>query len=124
MSKTCILVIEDNIDNLDLIRFLLEQEGYEILTAMDGKNGLKICEEQKPDMVLLDLTLPEIDGWHLARRLKNSPETSSIRVIAITAHVLPGDRERAFEAGCDGYITKPLDINNFPVTIKEYLSSK
>ncbi|NTU74739.1 MAG: response regulator [Anaerolineaceae bacterium] len=124
MSKTCILVIEDNIDNLDLIRFLLEQEGYEILTAMDGKNGLKICEEQKPDMVLLDLTLPEIDGWHLASRLKKSPETASIRVIAITAHVLPGDRERAFEAGCDGYITKPLDINNFPVTIKEYLSSK
>lgn len=124
MSKTCILVIEDNIDNLDLIRFLLEQEGYEILTAMDGKNGLKICEEQKPDMVLLDLTLPEIDGWHLASRLKKSPETSSIRVIAITAHVLPGDRERAFEAGCDGYITKPLDINNFPATIKEYLASK
>jgi len=124
MSKPCILVIEDNIDNLDLIRFLLEQEGYEILTAMDGKNGLKICEEQKPDMVLLDLTLPEIDGWHLASRLKKSPETSSIRVIAITAHVLPGDRERAFEAGCDGYITKPLDINNFPATIKEYLASK
>lgn len=124
MAKTCILVIEDNIDNLDLIRFLLEQEGYEILTAMDGKNGLKICKEQKPEMVLLDLTLPEIDGWHLARLLKNSPDTSSIRVIAITAHVLPGDRERAFEAGCDGYITKPLDINNFPEMIKEYLSSK
>jgi two-component system, cell cycle response regulator DivK len=121
MPKARILVIEDNIDNLDLVRFVLEQEDYEIITATDGKMGWDIAHAQKPDLVLLDLTLPEIDGWDLAGKLKADPETTRIKIVAITAHALPGDRKRALDAGCDGYITKPLDIANFPNQIEGYL---
>ncbi|BAJ65030.1 MULTISPECIES: response regulator [Anaerolinea] len=116
-----ILVIEDNADNLELVRFLLEQAGFQIISAMDGLDGLEKARSLKPDLVLLDMSLPELDGWHLAKQLKESPETAHILIVALTAHTLPGDRRRALEAGCDGFISKPLNVARFASQIQEYL---
>ncbi|WP_322506903.1 response regulator [Anaerolinea sp.] len=119
-----ILVIEDNADNLELVRFLLEQAGFQIISAMDGLDGLEKARSRKPDLVLLDMSLPELDGWHLAKQLKESPETAHILIVALTAHTLPGDRRRALEAGCDGFISKPLNVARFASQIQEYLNQK
>lgn len=119
-----ILVIEDNADNLELVRFLLEQAGFQVISAMDGLDGLEKARSLKPDLVLLDMSLPELDGWHLAKKLKDAPETARIPIIALTAHTLPGDRRRALEAGCDGFISKPLNVARFASQIQEYLSQK
>jgi CheY-like chemotaxis protein len=121
MEPVCIVVVEDDADNLELVNILLDQGGFEMLTAMDGRKGLELIQEKLPELVLLDLTIPEIDGWHLAHRLKADPQTQSIKIIALTAHTLPGDRKRALESGCDGYISKPLDIRNFVAQIRAYL---
>lgn len=113
MSQETILIIEDNPDNLELVSFVLSQAGYAVLSATDGCAGLNLARQEKPDMVLLDLTIPEMDGWQVASELKNDPATAYMCVVALTAHTLPGDRKRAFESGCDGYISKPLDLPNF-----------
>lgn len=117
-----ILVIEDNRDNFEMVRFLLEQEGFAVLGAYDGREGLSKAQTEKPALILLDLTLPEIDGWTLAAQLKTDPLTQAIPILALTAHALPGDRKKAMDAGCDGYITKPLDLNEFIVIIKQTLN--
>jgi two-component system, cell cycle response regulator DivK len=122
MSKGTILLIEDNIDNLDLVRFLLEDADYTVAAATDGKTGLKMAFEQRPCLVLLDLSIPEINGWSLAEMFKSNNRIRHIPLIALTAHALPGDRKRALDAGCDGYISKPLDIANFVPMIEEYLA--
>lgn len=121
MSKGRVLVIEDNRDNLELIRFLLEQGSFEVFTAMDGRDGLEKARTHHPQIVLLDMSIPEIDGWHLARALKSARETSDILIIALTGHTLPGDRKKALEAGCDGYISKPLDVPHFAEQVENYL---
>lgn len=120
MSKGTILLIEDNIDNLDLVRFLLEDADYTVLAATDGRTGLEMARQQ-PCLVLLDLSIPEISGWHLAEMFKSDDSIKHIPLVALTAHALPGDRKRALDAGCDGYISKPLDISNFVPMIEEYL---
>ncbi len=124
MPKACVLVIEDNPDNFELVRFLLEQADFEVLGAVDGRMGLDLALHRHPDMILLDMTIPEIDGWSLARRLKENPATSGVRVVALTAHTLPGDRKKALDAGCDGYISKPLDVPRFIAMIESYLQPK
>ena len=121
MISRCILVIEDNVDNLELVSFLLERSGFQTIKATDGRNGLEIARTNRPDLILMDLTIPEIDGWNLVQRLKQDPATTSIPVLAMTAHILPGDRKRAIDSGCDGYITKPLDIPNFIPTLEKYM---
>jgi len=121
MSKGRVLVIEDNIDNMDLVHFLLEQVGYEVLEARDGRRGLDLAYQERPDAILLDMSIPEVDGWKVAQQLKSDPETKSICIIALTAHILPGDRKKALEAGCDGFISKPLDIPNFAGQVDAYL---
>lgn len=121
MENTCIVVVEDDADNLELVHILLDQAGFEVLTAMDGQRGLELIKDKLPELVLLDLTIPEIDGWHLAHQLKANPQTQSIKLVALTAHALPGDRKRAIESGCDGYISKPLDIRNFAAQIRAFL---
>ncbi len=113
MSQEKILVIEDNSDNLELVRFILSQAGYTVLTASDGLTGLNLARQELPDMLLLDLTIPELDGWQVATEIKNNPATANMCVVALTAHTLPGDRKRALDSGCDGYISKPLDLPNF-----------
>jgi two-component system cell cycle response regulator DivK len=124
MAKASILVIEDNTDNLDLVRFLLEQSEYIVHGAADGREGLQLAQQLKPEMILLDMSLPEIDGWTVARQLKADPATAGILVVALTAHALPGDRKKALDAGCDGYISKPLDVPNFISVVATYLRKR
>ena len=121
MNKGRVLVIEDNADNLDLVRFLLEQAGYVVQEARDGQAGLDLAYQDHPDLILLDMSIPEIDGWQVARKLKNDQQTQSICIVALTAHILPGDRKKALDAGCDGFISKPLDIPNFASQVTSYL---
>jgi two-component system cell cycle response regulator DivK len=121
MSSAVILIIEDNRDNLDMVKFLLEGAGYTVLEALNGRLGLEIARQHKPALVLLDLSIPELDGWKLAEFLKKDPETAGIRISAMTGHTLPGDRQRAFDSGCDGYISKPLDVPHFIAQIEKFL---
>ncbi len=124
MSKGSILVVEDNEDNLELVCFLLEQAGFEVIQATDGRTGLDLALLHTPDMVLLDMSIPEVDGWKVARQLKDNPETHKIIIVALTGHTAPGDRMRALNAGCDGYISKPLDIPAFTDQVAGYLQKR
>ena len=110
MHPSRILVIEDNEDNLSLMRLLLERADYDVIAAVDGFTGLDRARAEQPDLILLDLAMPEMDGWEVARKLKSDIITQSIPVIAVTAHALPKDRERAMEAGCDAFIVKPFSV--------------
>ena len=113
MGKGNILVVEDNMDNFELVRFVLEQAGYDVLLAMNGREGVSAARLQKPDLILMDLSMPEMDGWTAAEKLNEDPATSAIPLYAITAHTLPRDRYRALQAGCDGYISKPIHVESF-----------
>ncbi len=113
MAACRVLLVEDNPDNLALVRFLLERSGYVVIEALNGIQGLELAHKEKPDLILMDLSLPELDGWAAAEKLKADPQTSSIPLLALTAHTLPGDRKRALEAGFDGYISKPINVPAF-----------
>ena len=108
MSRKRILVVEDVEFNRDLIVQLLEDE-YEILTATDGAEGLEVAERERPDLILMDLSLPVMDGWEAVRRVKASEALRGIPVIALSAHAMKGDEDRARQSGCDDYLSKPLD---------------
>jgi len=110
MVKGRILIVEDNMDSYELVRFILERYGYEAFLAVNGRDGVDAAIKQKPDLILMDLSLPEMDGWEATRLVKANQATKNIPIIALTAHALPGDRQRALDAGCDGYITKPIDL--------------
>lgn len=105
-----ILLVEDNAMNRDLTRRQLERSGYTVLTAPDGAAALSVVWIERPDLILMDLSMPILDGWTVTRQLKASPETRHIPVIALTAHAMAGDREKALAAGCDEYETKPVRI--------------
>ncbi len=113
MSKGRILVVEDNMDNYELVRFILERAGYDVFLAVNGRDGVDAARFQKPDLILMDLGMPEMDGWAAAERLKADDSTKSIPLYALTAHTLPGERKRAMEAGCDGYVSKPIHMDGF-----------
>ena len=116
-----ILYIEDNPDNRLLIRRVLQAEGYEVLEAVDGQTGMQRAAEARPDLILMDINLPEIDGYEVTARLKQLPGLSRIPIIAVTANVMKGDREKTLAAGCDGYIQKPIDIDLLPGQIERFL---
>ncbi len=122
MAKARVLIVEDNIDNFELVRFLLQRTDYEALWARSGREALTMVRENRPDLILMDLSLPEMDGWTATERIKSDPETKHIPVIALTAHTLPGDRKRALDVGCDGYLSKPMNIELFTETIQGALS--
>jgi CheY-like chemotaxis protein len=124
MSNGRVLLVEDNLDNLELVQFLLERAGFEVTAARTGREGLDIARRDLPDLVLMDLTLPEVDGWTAARELKSDPQTAAIPLIAITAHTLPGDRKRALDSGFNGYLSKPINIHTFPQTIAAAIQKK
>ena len=105
-----ILVVEDDDMNRDMITQRLELRGHLVVEAVDGLRGIASAREESPDLILMDVNLPELDGWEATRRLKADPETSGIPIIALTAHALVGDREKALLAGCDDYDTKPVDL--------------
>jgi two-component system, cell cycle response regulator DivK len=116
-----ILVIEDDEMNVDMIAERLELRGYHVLTAGDGLLGIDLARTEGPDLILMDVSLPEVDGWEATRRLKAEAATCHIPVIALTAHAMEGDREKAMRAGCDGYETKPVDFHRLLSTMESLL---
>ena len=124
MSKGQILIVEDNIDNYELVRFILERAGYDVFLAMNGRDGIAAARLQKPDLILMDLTMPGMDGWLAAEKLKADESTKSIPLYALTAHALPSERKRALEAGCDGYVSKPIHMTGFLELIAQALDKK
>ena len=106
-----LLLVEDNVVNADMLSRRLERRGYAVVLATDGLDAVSSAKMEQPDLILMDMSLPEIDGWEATRRIKRDPSTSPIPVIALTAHALSSDRERALEAGCDDFETKPVDFN-------------
>lgn len=120
-STNQVLYIEDNFDNRVLVRRILAAEGYDVLEANDAEQGLEIARRQKPDLVMIDINLPNLDGLTLASMMKADPDLGDIPIVAVTANVMKGDRERTLAAGCDGYIQKPIDIDDFPQQVARYL---
>jgi CheY-like chemotaxis protein len=118
-----ILVVEDNQDNMMLISDILLSLDYAVLQAVDGEQGVHMAQSQKPDLILMDLSLPRVDGWTATRRIKADAALKNIPVIALTAHAMIGDRERALEAGCDDYMSKPIVIRELVAKLTRYLES-
>jgi two-component system, cell cycle response regulator DivK len=116
-----ILIVDDNVANLKLARLLLAGEGYDVRTADDAEVALDVLKSFSPSLILMDIQLPGMDGLELTRRLKADPITSSIVVIALTAYAMKGDEQRVFAAGCDGYITKPIDLDQVVQVVAQHL---
>jgi len=111
--KPRVLIVEDNVDNFELVRYLLDRAGYEVTCAANGREGVEMTRRDPPDLILMDLSLPELDGWDATRILKSDPATHGIPILALTAHTLPSERKRAIDAGIDGYISKPIKVATF-----------
>ncbi|MFN3761815.1 MAG: response regulator [Anaerolineae bacterium] len=124
MDSPKILYIEDNPENRLLIRRILEAEGYTVVEARDGPSGLDAAAASPPDLILLDINLPEMDGYELVGKLRQIPGLATVPIIALTAYALKGDRERILAAGCDGYIQKPIDVDSLPVQVASFLKKR
>jgi CheY-like chemotaxis protein len=120
MSK--VLLVEDNEMNRDMLSRRLVRRGYEVVLAVDGESGLALAGSEAPDLILMDMSLPVLDGWEATRRLKATPATQHIPVIALTAHAMSSDRDKALEAGCDDYDTKPVELPRLLGKIEALLS--
>ena len=116
-----ILLVEDNEMNRDMLSRRLERRGHQVVLAVDGAEGITMARSHKPDLILLDMSLPVLDGWEATRQIKAAPETQAIPIIALTAHAMSGDREKAIEAGCDDYDTKPIELNRLLAKIEALL---
>ena len=123
MSKR-ILVIEDQEDNRQIVRDLMAASGYELIEATTGEEGVAAAARERPDLILMDIQLPGIDGYEVTRRIKANPQLKSIPIIAVTSYALSGDDKKAFAAGCDGYVTKPYSPRLLLAKIREYLPAK
>jgi two-component system cell cycle response regulator DivK len=119
-----ILLVEDDEMNRDMLSRRLLRRGFEVLMAVDGVQGIEMASAQSPDLILLDMSLPELDGWEVVRRLKANQATALTPVIALTAHAMTGDREKALEAGCDDYDTKPVELTRLLEKIQAQLQGK
>jgi len=122
MAKEPILIVDDNPINLKLIRVLLAGEGYEVRTAAAAEEALDLLKDFRPRLILMDIQLPGMDGLELTRRIKADPATQKTSILALTAYAMKGDEEKALAAGCDGYITKPIDTRALPGLIAEHLN--
>jgi two-component system cell cycle response regulator DivK len=122
MASKCILYIEDNSENRLLVRRVLSAEGYQLIEAADGPSGLRAAEEIAPDLILMDINLPDVDGYEVTSRMRTIPHLARVPIVAMTANVMKGDREKSLAAGCDGYIQKPIDIDLLPQQIAKFLS--
>jgi CheY-like chemotaxis protein len=120
---TKILLVEDNEMNRDMLSRRLERKGYQVVLAVDGQEGVEMAASAAPDLVLMDMSLPVLDGWEATRRLKAAPATAHLPVIALTAHAMSSDRDRALEAGCDEYETKPIDLPRLLAKIEALLAA-
>lgn len=122
MSK--LLLVEDNEMNRDMLSRRLQRRGYEVIPAVDGEEGVKMAKSEAPDLILMDMSLPLLDGWEATLQLKAAPETQSIPILALTAHAMSGDREKAIEAGCDDYDTKPVEFSRLLAKIEALLQKR
>jgi len=118
-----VLIVDDNPTNLKLVAYLVRANGYDVDTAGDAGSAQASIATHKPGLILMDLQLPGIDGLELTRRLKADPATSDIKIVAVTAYAMKGDEEKALEAGCDDYVTKPIDTRALPATIAKHIGS-
>ncbi len=118
-----ILLVEDNEMNRDMLSRRLLRKGYEVVVAVDGQEGIDMASSESPDLILFDMSLPVVDGWEAAERLKNCPDTRGIPIIALTAHAMAGDREKALEAGCNEYDTKPVELPRLLEKIQSMLET-
>jgi CheY-like chemotaxis protein len=116
-----ILLIEDNEQNRYLVTFLLRARGHEVLQALDGPQGIALAERERPDLVLLDIQLPSMDGYAVARELRRRPTLASVPIVAVTSYAMAGDREKTLAAGCNGYIEKPINPETFVSDIERFL---
>lgn len=119
-----ILIVEDNEENRDALSRRLQRRGFQVVVAVDGKKGIDAAKAELPDLILMDMNMPEIDGWQATRQVKSDPVTAHIPVIALTAHAMGGDRERALEAGCVDYHTKPVELPKLLAQIEAILTLK
>lgn len=120
-SSQKVLVVEDNQDNRELVVKVLELTGYHVVEAVDGKEAIEKARAENPDLILMDLFIPKIDGYEVTKRLKGDRDLKHIPIIALTAHAMKGDMEVALAAGCDDYMPKPIDIKELPKQIKRFL---
>ncbi|MDH4318285.1 MAG: response regulator [Desulfobulbaceae bacterium] len=116
-----ILVVDDNNDSRELVVKILKKQGYTLYTAVDGEDALQKAEQERPDLILMDISLPKLDGHEVTKRLKSKDEFKNIPIIALTAHAMKGDREKSLAAGCDDYLSKPFNIRELPGFIKKHL---
>jgi len=119
-----ILLVEDNEMNRDMLSRRLQRKGYEVVLAVDGVEGVQVAKAALPDLILMDMSLPALDGWEATRQLKSAPDTASIPIIALTAHAMSGDREKALAAGCDDYDVKPIEFQRLVAKIKAQLERR
>jgi two-component system cell cycle response regulator DivK len=119
-----ILVVDDNQDSRELVVKVLKNRGYQMIEAVDGEDALEKATAENPDLILMDISIPKINGYEVTRRLKSQMNFKNTPIIALTAHAMKGDREKAIEAGCDGYISKPINIHEIPDQIKSYLQGR
>ncbi len=119
-----ILCVEDNPQNLRLVRKILKHQGYEVLEALDGNSGMRLAEEEAPDLILMDVNLPDMDGLEATRQIKAKPTIKHIPIIALTANAMYGDAEKCLEAGCDGYVAKPVSRKGLLDVVTEHLNGK
>jgi CheY-like chemotaxis protein len=121
MPDETILIVEDSAMNRKLVTTVLRPHGYNLLIAVDGEQGIEIATRERPDLILMDMQLPKISGYDAAQTLKSQPETAHIPIVALTAHAMENERERAMASCCDGYITKPINTRTFPDLMRRYL---
>jgi two-component system cell cycle response regulator DivK len=116
-----ILYVEDNEVNMILVQRIMEAEGYRVVGALDGPTGIELAKAERPDLILMDINLPEMDGFEVTSRLRAMEEFQTVPIIALTANVMKGDREKTLQAGCTGYIEKPIDVDRLPVQLAAFL---
>jgi CheY-like chemotaxis protein len=118
-----ILLVEDNEMNRDMLSRRLERKGFSVLLAMDGQQGISMAQQERPDLILMDMSLPVLDGWEATRRLKAAPETCGIPIIALTAHAMQSDEQKAHEAGCDDFDTKPVELERLLEKMRRFIGT-
>jgi two-component system cell cycle response regulator DivK len=120
-TRKTVLYVEDSLDNRVLVRRVLQSEGFQVIEAENATRAMEVLEVHHPDLILMDINLPEVDGYSLTTHLKLRPELKKVPIIALTANVMRGDRERSLDAGCDGYIQKPIDVDTLAGQIDQYI---
>lgn len=121
--KRSILLIEDNAQNRYLVTFLLEKDGYEVLSVEDGASGIEAARQRVPDLIVLDIQLPKMNGYEVARRLRHDERLRAVPIVAVTSYATPGDREKAMASGCTGYIEKPIEPETFAHAIRQIIAT-